>query len=206
LSTYSPRTKCSPKAPSSPRPDLNAADKREIGNILLYFQRRHGLGRLAVLPDGFELPDMENVFGFTLQAYTAPSPAQYYHYSLPMPWPPLAVDDFDYCFTVTPWAGGSQSVNRYRLDYDPAEFRLVLSEAGTAVLTVDIASLARDIHTRNRAQSAAGKESLGPDDLTFRGENNAVRYAVLFTGITMFEATAEARPENVEFLFFVGGR
>lgn len=188
-----------------PKPDLNAADKREIGNILLYFQRTHGLGQLAVLPDGFTIADMEDVFGFTLQPQAMPSPVQYYYYSLSAPWPPLSVSDFDYCFTVSAWTVENRAIDQYCLDYDPATSRLVLSEADTAVLTVDIAPLALDVHARNNAQYLeSGKGTLSPADLTFRGETDRFRYAVLFTGITVLDGAAGLHPENVEFLFLLG--
>lgn len=65
-----------------PCPDLPYEGRREISAVIAYFKDNHSLREINLLPDDFELDDMEKIFGFEFTRGSRSDTREYFYYQL----------------------------------------------------------------------------------------------------------------------------
>ena len=76
--------------------NVSIQDKQSISSILNYFENNHGLDRLDVLPEKFQISDMEETFGFHYEQPQREHFDNYFYYRLDMSSSLMDISEFDY--------------------------------------------------------------------------------------------------------------
>ena len=184
---------------------LPQRDRREISNILSYFQNTHELNKLKILPDDFELRNMKEVFGFEYAPEYPPIPGDYFNYYLDLTAHPLDIQGFDYYFIINSWSGQSRVIDRYRVEYTPQNQVLKVFEDSIEILSVELRPVIEEIHRANYTPAQPDKtENISVAAMTVQGENSNIRYRITFTAIYGQGSLEAIRVlENAEFILLL---
>lgn len=144
--------------------NVPSVDRREISNILSYFESNHRLGDVDVLYDGYNLNRMGEDFGFTYNPdnYLEAEPYYYYNEFIGA----IDISDYDYYIDFQTWASQRKSVSDLSISYNNLEFTLTISN-GDEEMIIDIEEEARLIHK----------------DLEFKGEYDTEDLSVVIEDI-----------------------
>lgn len=170
------------KTISIPSSAVAKEDKKEITEILRYFNNSHSLEDVKVLPDNFELKDMKNVFGFEYDDYyPKPDKNNFFTYSLNFVSSPHNISGFDYLFNFRyPGNTEIQSAEKIKAEYnrETNEFKLYYNNVEVyKKLLHEYADILYEKYGTNPDKTIA------PEEMTFTDENSNVRVNFLFINI-----------------------
>ncbi|MGB4028930.1 MAG: hypothetical protein WBL03_01885 [bacterium] len=158
-----------------PSSTIPQADKERITSIINYFHYDHSLADLALLPPGFTLEQMEEVFGFDL---TYGSWGQYFRHHLDGEPRLLAVADYDYYLPLfAGWHDGME-VKEGELAISYTYPVLKIEREGQTIYERDLEEVALGIHAAHEGEVVLDKE-----DMALVEENEQVRVMLLFQHI-----------------------
>lgn len=138
--------------------------RQEINSIILYFDRNHELSDLRALPKGFQIDQMEALFGFPLHEWTMPDGEEaYFYYALDENEAYWDISDYDYLMRFSS-AGQRYRAGDLEVAYSPENYELRIMHQGVKVYARDVSGFAKQLH-----QESAGKvrEMLPQGELTF---------------------------------------
>jgi len=167
-----------------PSPGIPRADKERITSIINYFHSNHSLADLALLPPGFTLEQMEEVFGFDLTYSRWGNYFRHYLEERGL----LAVSGYDYYLPLVVGKQESVEVKEGELTISYTSPVLKIKRAGQIIYEKDVEAVALAIHAAYGEEAALDKE-----DLTFVEENEHLKVMLLFQHIDGVEE--EGRPQ-----------
>lgn len=165
-----------------PADNISDNDKREIGEIIRYFNTSHSLKDLKYLPDSFKLDDMKNVFGFDYQDYRfKPGQDMYFSYMLNDIKTPIDISGYDYLFNFRyPGNLQSQSSQRLKAQYSCENHEIRVYLDGSEVYKNNLESFVEKVHGR---YAAASNPNLSVNDMTFTDENSRIKIKFILFSI-----------------------
>ncbi|MGB4315016.1 MAG: DUF4153 domain-containing protein [bacterium] len=158
-----------------PSPGIPRADKERITAMINYFHSNHSLADLALLPPGFTLEQMEEVFGFDL---TYGSWGQYFRHHLDGEPRLLAVADYDYYLPLFAGWHDGREVKEGELAISYTYPVLKIEREGQTIYERDLEEVALGIHAAHEGEVVLDKE-----DMALVEENEQVRVMLLFQHI-----------------------
>jgi len=161
-----------------PSPEIPQADKERISSIINYFHNNHSLADLELLPPGFTLAQMEEVFGFDLTFGTWD---RYFRYHLEGTGL-LDVSEYDYYLPVVAGHQDSMEVKEGGLTIFYAAPVLKIEREGQIIYEKNIEEVALAIHAAHEGEVVLDKE-----EMTFVEENEHLRIMFLFQHIDGME-------------------
>ena len=163
--------------------NVNDADKGTITSILRYFESRHDLDDLKILPNNFYGSQMEDVFGFS-SFYDVKYPDKNRYFSFISRSDSLIdISGYDYMVDLSQFYEMTYSLeeNDMEISYDRENSLLELSFKGNKIITKDLSDFARELLYLYSDEEF--ENQLDPEDLTFILDSVDVNVKIIFSRI-----------------------
>ena len=154
------------KASSAKIPET---DKKEITQILMYFNNNHGLKYVKCVPPDFKLDNMEDVFGFSPENYQYPGSSRiYFAYNMASLDAPMDIKSYDYLFDFRgPRNQPMKSIGDsafLKADYKNETSEIKIYNNGKEILSANIKEFVAKIIEKYPSEKAG---AINPTDMTF---------------------------------------
>ncbi len=182
-----------------PSSTISVEDRVSISSIIQYFDRKHSLSELKLLPPDFTLEQMKEVFGFEL---TYSPRIQYFYHHVVEEGKLLDVRDYDYYLPSTSFLNqrANTSVNNrgenLSISFAHESGLLKISKQDRLIYEKDLKEVALAIHEANR-----GADGLNLEDMTVVEENEHLKILVQFLHISGTEENEAGEP-RIDWLDF----
>ena len=186
---------------------IDSDKKKEINNILDYFNRYHKLSDIRILSNEFELADTKDVFGFEFSSYNPnQSNEEYFNYYVTPYQIPIDIEGFDYYINVSSWNSKNVSIDSgMNLSYNTNEHILTIKDNDSILIEQDINELVEDIHSKSKLNQNFDN-NIG--EMTFDIENETINIRIIFTNLSSRYNINNERlnVESAEFLLLINKR
>lgn len=163
----------------TPKTDISDPDKKEINEIIKYFESNHTLKDLKYLPEDFGVAQMPEIFGFEYQRFGRIDGRQYFLYVAQNPTGPLGVKDYDYLFDFYTFNKPKiLSDDEIEAEYDPKKKELKIEFQGELVYQVNLLYYLNHIY-KNHISLAS--QNLEDKEMKMIDENDRVKIKIFFT-------------------------
>lgn len=194
--------------------EIPIEDKREISNIVSYFNSTHELKDIKVLPQGFELDKMETIMGFKYEPYYSLPYDQnrYFYYGTQNAEDAVDVKGYDYYLHMNSWSENKREVNGLTLQYNRAKNILTLSKEDRIILEQDIVDFVRDIYEKQESKfSEQNKNMLNYEDMSyeidFLGIDANMSLKFIFNEVNgRVDENNNIIVESVDFILLIGNK
>lgn len=186
--------------------DLDLSVQREISNIINYFIYNHDIDDIKLLPDGFDIAEMEDLFGFKYRDYVpVDSNRSFFGYYAEAYQEPIDISGYDYSIMMSSWRNEVSRVGTLDVRFDSKSKSIIVSENDIQLISLDVNELAVSIHNKNSGLGEV-KSIQTLSDMTFVRENENIRLKIIFTNINgnIDVSTEEALVENTDFILLIG--
>lgn len=183
------------------------SDRKEIAEILFYFERNHDLADVRLLPPGFNMAQFKMVFGFEPSDAVPVRPHTYVTYESSNQ--SLDIGGFQYLFDLgkAPATGISPislSRDNVGISYDLESKRLTITNGGNSEWETSLS----DYVARLKLTNEDGKlPRFNPEDMTLSAESANLRIKLVITALgaeVPAEESTGARLDHVGFYVLVG--
>ena len=162
--------------------NLSSDDKKEINNIIYYFNNTHSLEDIKALPKGFETSGMRDLFGFDYSPYSEyENEENYFYYNANLNNKLLDISGFDYYSNMSSWNGQTISMGDITLSYNPDIHLVTIQRDNILLLEQDVMPYVQNIH--NKKKDVSDKAVNDIEDVTYISENENIKAKFIFTNI-----------------------
>lgn len=186
-------------------PNLDLGAQREISNIINYFIYSHSIEDLTLLPEDFQIANMESIFGFKYLDYTPGlGEERFFGYYADSYQKPINIAGYDYSITMSSYIGEVINIDNLDVKFDTNNKSIIISEKDTQLMNVDIYELAIQFHEQNR-MAEPGKNNYNLEDMTFIRENENIKLKIIFTNIhgNTELSTGKVNIEGADFILLI---
>lgn len=187
-------------------PNLDLRTQGELSNIINYFVYSHSIEDLKVLPKGFQVDNMESIFGFKYMDYTpGSSQVDFFQYYTDSYQKPINISGYDYFINMSSYGDENIIIGSMDVKYDRGNKSIIISEKGEQLIHVDVNQLATIIHEQNIGREPE-KNNYDFEDMTLTRENGNIRIKIIFTSIygNIQLSTGELILDNTDFILMIG--
>lgn len=156
---------------------LSEEQKSEVSEIINYIERTHSLRNINVLPEGFEIKDMEDIFGFEYTPrYSIFQPEEYINYYFNEP-SVLDVSQYNYLIDVE-FYNETNSINYDDIvvNYDNKAKHIEIIKGSELIYSKDMEELVEEYHNTHR-----GRIPEKIEDVTFIDDNSNVSVKMIIS-------------------------
>lgn len=184
--------------------DISRGDKKEINNIIYYFDDKHSLQDIRVLDDGFKTSEMEEVFGFKHDSFYQEYPLEreYFNLHKDMSNRAINIQGYDYYSNIGPGELNEISIGTIKVNYKENDFSLTIEKDSQILIDIDIQEIAREIVEKSYSEDR--DELVDIEDMIYRTENESLRLKFVFSHIYGVINNGEIEISNLEFLLLTG--
>lgn len=183
-----------------PNQDLSETDKKEISEIILYFNRYHNLSDLKYLPQDFKISQMENVFGFQLYKGNRGDKKYFNHYVLE-DGEILNIKDFDYFTYISSnkFTSTNTSKEDFYILYTSQKRELKIFKQGELIYCRNVEDLAMKLH-----KEYGERNQIKMNEMVVTEQNEKVKVLYVFKHIHGFEDRTidKVSVDSLEFYIF----
>lgn len=185
------------------KPDTPNEVKKEINNIIYYFDNTHTLNDIHVLPKDFKISDVKNVFGFEYVPLSSYNPEQNYFYYNMNPFnKTLNISGYDYYVNMSSWNNQSLSIDDITIGYNPNNHILTIKRGNTLLLEQDMITFVRDIYDKKKGINEKFTDNI--EDMTYISENDNIKAEFIFTSISgRANLSDDITIESLEFVLLI---
>lgn len=186
-------------------PNLDLSAQREISNIINYFIYNHSIDDLNLLPEDFQIANMESILGFKYLDYTPGlSEEQFFGYYADSYQKPISIAGYDYSITMSSYRGEVINIDNLDVKFDTNNKSIIVSEKDNQLISIDINKLAIQIHEQN-SMAEPGRNNYDLEDMTFIKENENIKLKIIFTNIhgNIELSTGKVNIENTDFILLI---
>lgn len=177
----------------TPSTTVSPADQNRMISIIEYFNQRHSITDIKVLPANFTLNQMKQTFGFDL-SYSNPITDYFTHYPTERQ-RVLDIQGYDYYFSssfgIEKEAYTSESIS---VSYDGQILRI--AEGKQIIYEKDLTQIALDIHA-----VSLGQEMIDKETMIFADNNDQLAIKIIFHNINGMLDAVTGNP-MIEWLEF----
>ncbi|TJX14184.1 DUF4153 domain-containing protein [Tissierella creatinini] len=187
-------------------PNLSLNDQREISNVINYFMYSHSLEDLKVLPEDFEITEMEDTFGFKYRDYVAGGGnSTYFGYYIETFQQSIDITGYEYYLMMSSWNNATVKAGNLDVKFDNSSKSILVSEDNLDLISIDVNELALGIHDKKNIQIEEFKSGEKLEDMTFMRENENIRLKIIFTSINgnIDVSTGEAVVESADYILLI---
>ena len=155
----------------TPNESISSEDKKEINNIISYFNNKHELKAIKSLPNDVTINKIDSLTGFKYEAYNPYmyNDGIYFNYSVNEAETILDVREYDYYVSMNSWDQGEKNVDELKLKYNSNKNILIVSEADKLIKEVNITEIIQGIHDKQIDQGQE-KFNMKQEDMTYEVE------------------------------------
>lgn len=185
------------------KPDTPNEVKKEINNIIYYFDNTHTLNDIHVLPKDFKISDVKNVFGFEYVPLSSYNPEQNYFYYNMNPFnKTLNISGYDYYVNMSSWNNQSLSIDDITIGYNSNNHILTIKRGNTLLLEQDMMIFVRDIYDKKKGINEKFTDNI--EDMTYISENDNIKAEFIFTSISgRANLSDDITIESLEFVLLI---
>lgn len=194
--------------------NISSKDKKEINNILSYFNNNHKLKDIKVLSNDFELDKMDNIFGFKYEPYYSyPYEGnKHFYYGTNNSVDIIDINGYEYYLNINSWNENIRNIDGLTLKYNNSNNILTLSKENIILSEQDINQFVKDIYEKQEAKSPnEGKNMVDHKDMTYEVEINnkleKINLKFIFTDISgRIEEENNLIIESVGFILLISNK
>ncbi|WP_422485311.1 DUF4153 domain-containing protein [Gudongella sp. DL1XJH-153] len=185
--------------------DVSLEDKREINNIIYYFQQNHSLDDIKTLPENTEPGNLSEVLGFDYEPYSRGDMSGSFNiYLANMESEIIDVSEYDYYFRTSSWNQELMESGQIGSKFTKDDNLLELYLADRVIFSESISPLIKQILEEDGNQPGISS-SRDQDQMTFQMENENARMKIIFTSINgTYEPGTEPDIRSMEFMVLLG--
>ncbi|MPW24476.1 DUF4153 domain-containing protein [Alkalibaculum sp. M08DMB] len=181
--------------------ELPNEDKKELSNIIFYFETTHYLNDLEVLPDDFKTSDMVSLLGFAY-APQYEDYQEYFYNGLDIYNTPILISDYDYFIKISTWNNQRIDIDNLNIHYDIKSHDIIVKEGDFTLLDTNIIEKGKEIYLSGEMSS--GKEMFNDiESMSFEEENANIKAKFIFANISGRINTDNISLEDVEFILLI---
>ncbi|HHW29528.1 MAG TPA: DUF4153 domain-containing protein [Syntrophomonadaceae bacterium] len=160
--------------------DISKEDRIEISGILAYFNSKHSLNYVKYLPEGFEMDDMDEVFGFPYEEPDLASPEDYFFFARnETEAGAVDIKEYDYMFDTGILYYDRTADQALKADFNEESGILRISQQGALLYEKDLNSFIKDLLEKHGGQ----KDNLPTEEMTLIDENEKIKVKISFKTI-----------------------
>ena len=190
--------------------DIDENSKKQIGNIVGYFQQKHKIEDIDILSEGFNIEKFSDVFGFKYTPYsTIEREYKYFYYNLKDNNPIIDISNYDYYLNVNSWGEKSFSIEAYRIEFDRETSVLTIFENERIILEQDLNNQVKTISDKYK-NANKDNNNLSVEEMTFIlpvNTNENIEAKLIFTEINgTIEYSGNLSTESLQFILLVNNK
>lgn len=190
---------------------ISLEDKNEINSILLYFKNKHEIQDIKVLPEDFDLENMENTIGFKYEPYISFPYEQnkYFYYGTNNNENVLDISGYNYFLNISSWNNNNIVVDDLTLKYNGENNIFTVSKDGQNILEQDLKEFVKAIYEKQEESNINYEKGLlSYEDTSYElYSKNGVddfKFKFIFTEINgRIDIDNEFNIESVNFIFLI---
>ncbi|WP_353096509.1 DUF4153 domain-containing protein [Tissierella praeacuta] len=191
--------------------EIPLEDKREISNIISYFNLNHELQDVKILPKDFDLNKMETLMGFKYAPYSSYEQNKYFYYSID--WEDaIDIKGYDYYITMNSWDENKKEIDGFNFQCNKSKNTLIISKEDNIIFEQDMFQFVKDIYDKQEAKAQDGKRNIiDYNDMYYEFavpdiEGN-MNLKIIFTSINgRVEGDNNLIIESVDFILLTGNK
>lgn len=174
-----------------PNESVSSEDKKEINNIITYFNNKHELKFIKSLPRDVSINEISSLTGFKYEAYyqNMYNDNIYFNYGVNNTEAIIDIKDYDYYLNMNSWDEDEKDVDGLKLKYDRNKNILIFMEGNNVTEEIDMLKFIGDIHDNQKnIDKEQEKFNIKQEDMTYEfailGENmEDIKIKLLFTSV-----------------------
>ncbi len=194
--------------------EIPLEDKREISNIISYFNQSHELRDIKVLPKDFDLDKMETVMGFKYEPYYSHpyEENRYFYYGTQNAEDVVDIKGYDYYIHMNSWNENKREVDGLTLQYNKAKNVLIISKGDIVLHEQDMLIFVKDIYEKQQTKLPnENKNMMDYKDMTyeigFLGIEENMNLKFIFNEINgRVDENNNIIIENVDFILLISNK
>lgn len=164
-------------------PDIDSGSKKEISNILSYFEDNHSLEDVKFLEKGFTIDDMDRVFGFKHTPSNNYDYDEYFYFGRDVDFEILDLEGFDYMVSLeNSWDEVKTSLEDIEIKQEK-DGVLNIQKKGETIFRKDLKYIIEDIYSEF-GDSKIGKDIRTTEEMTYILDENNVNMKLVFNRIS----------------------
>ncbi|MFY9214072.1 MAG: DUF4153 domain-containing protein [Tissierellaceae bacterium] len=186
--------------------DISDEDKTQISNIIYYFDNKHSLDDVKLLPNDFDTENMVAVFGFEYNPNiwgtpTSPYTERYFHHNIYLAGNPIDIASYDYYLQLASWINESIPLDDILIK-DPL-LNLSMEREDEVLISLNIEEVAMDIVTRLGTDPDLEKAQNSPEEMTYEHTGKDLKIKIIFTTISGVVTDEEVEIQSIEYILLI---
>ncbi|SHE27167.1 protein of unknown function [Tissierella praeacuta DSM 18095] len=192
--------------------EISLDDKREISNIISYFDSNHGLKDIKALPKDFDLDRMEDVLGFEYKPYYLYEKDRYFYYSVNNTEDAIDIKGYDHYVRMNSWNENKIEVSGLDLQYNRLGNSLIVSKEDNIIFEQDMLQFVNDIYQKqkNKLQNENKNYMSYKDmayEIVFSGIEENINFKFIFTDVSgRIEDDNNLVIQSIDFILLIGNK
>ncbi len=190
--------------------EISSEDKKEINNIIRYFDNNHEITDIKVLPKDFDVNKMEDLLGFKYESY-GPYPFEqnrYFYFGTYDREEPIEIMGYDYYLNMNSWNENKREVGGLTLEYSRFNSTLIVSKDEKVLLEQDLTEFIKDIYTKGNAEL---KNILSYKDMTYsisvNYDGGRIDLKFIFNNVNgRVDEEDKLTIESLEYILLIGNK
>ncbi len=181
--------------------DVSLEDKREINNIIHYFQQNHSLDDVKSLPDNTEPDNLSGALGFDYEPYSRGDMSGRFNiYLVNMETEIIDVSEYDYYFRTSSWNQELMESGQIGSKFTKKDNLLELYLDDEVIFSESLSPLVKQILEEDENQPEISS-SRDQNQMTFQMDNENTSVKIIFTSINgTYEPGAAPDIRSMEFM------
>lgn len=153
-----------------PGESVSTEDKKEINNIISYFNNNHELKGIKSLPEDVRISEIDGLTGFKYESYYGNiyDGNSYFNYGLNDMETILDIKDYDYYLNMNSWDENEKDIDGLIVSFDRNKNSLIILQDTKIIKTVELTEFVEDIHDKQKGLSQEQeKYNMKQEDLTY---------------------------------------
>lgn len=177
--------------------------KKEINNIIYYFDEKYSVKDIKILDDKFGTSEMKTLFGFSYDPFSQEyvSGREYFYFDNEMVGKSMSIEDYDYYSNIMSGELNRFSIENNNVVYDSNNYSLTIEEDNDLLIDIDIQDIVDEIYKKSYVED--NQQLLDIEDMTYKTENESVKLKIVFSHIYGVIDEETSKINNLEFLLFI---
>lgn len=186
-----------------PNKNISMGDKKQIMDILSYFNKNHSLADVKYLPKNFSFEDMEKVFGFKYELYDYNS-VEYFFFNARQNEMVIDIGDYDYLVDTRFSDKTEIEAGQLKIDFNRYYNVIKIIQNGNEIYSKNLNEFADALLLKYGTNNIINKE-FSTKDLSFIEETDKIKIRFIFNNISGQKdlSTGKAEIKGAEFYFLI---
>lgn len=190
---------------------ISYKDKKEINNIITYFDQNHEINNMTLLPKDFNTRELKDLMGFNYVPYNPYdyNDNRYFFYRDENKNKLIDIKGYDYYTLIGSWDNKKVEVGQLSIEYNKDFDTLEVSKGEDLLIKQDIKEFIYEIYKKNQNMSQTNKDStIELEDMiynkTYENEASKISIKLIFNNVNVvLDEDENMKVEGFEFILFI---